>query len=170
MGALAGQIITADDFNGEIAALQAQIDALTTNNPRCCVSRSAPQTVSNAVPESISFDVESWDVGPMHSGSDTKLIAPVDGIYAGLFYAVFATDTRGFRRIGVQANGTAVITTIKFDAEGTDPTDLCLPWETFLSAGDYVEANVYYADASLGLANLDVLGAMFTAAWKGSPT
>lgn len=168
--ALAGQYITAAELMGQFASLQAQINALTSNNPRCCVSRSTSQSISNAVPEALVFDVESWDVGPMHSGSDTRLIAPVDGIYGGLLYVVWATDTRGFRRIGVQANGSAVITTDKVEAEGTDPTDMCIPWETFLSAGDFVEANVYYVDASLALSSLDVLGAMFTAAWKGSPT
>lgn len=170
MGVLAGQVIAADDFNGDIDALQAQIDALTTNNPRANVSRSAPQTISNAVPTSIAFDVENWDVGPLHSGSDTKLIAPLDGIYAGLLYVVWASDTRGFRRIGIEANGTAVVTSAKVEAEGTDATDMCIPWEIFLSAGDYVEANVYYVDATLGLTTLDVNGAMFTAAWKGEAT
>lgn len=164
---LAGQVITSAAFTSRLASLESRVTALEGTNPTCRVALSGAVTLSNAVTTFLHWDVESWDVGPIHSGSDSKLIAPRDGRYAGFLYVVFATDSRGIRRIAVQANGSDVICSEKVDAEGTDSQDITIPWEVFLSAGDYVEAGAWYADASATLTSLDVLGAAMTMDYFG---
>lgn len=168
MAILPGSIIVADDFTAEIDALQTEIDAFTITNPRVRVSKTGTQTVPRITGTALSFDHEDWDVGPMHSGSASRLISPKDNIYSGIGYAVWSTDTRGFRRIEVRANGSQLITSTKFDAEGTDPTDQVIPWRCFLSAGDYVELVAYYDAAGGSPATLDILGASFDATAEGN--
>lgn len=148
--------------------LKDQLDLLLTTNPRARVSMAGSTTIPNGTPTTVPLNTTSWNVGMTLSGG--KLIANRPGIYGGLIYVTWETDSRGFRRIGVAANGSTVVTSEKTDAEGTDPQDQCIPWEIFLDENDYVELHAYYADATLALTTLDVTGAAMTAAWKGLPT
>lgn len=157
-----------EQLRDNLGWLKDQVDLLTTTNPRARVSAGSAVTIPNGTPTAVPFDTVSWDVGPMHSG--TKLFAPRPGIYSGLVYGVWATDARGFRRIGVAVNGGTVVTTTKVDTEGSDPMDMCCPWEIFMDEGDYAEFHAYYADGTFTLDTLDLQGAAMTAAWKGSPT
>ncbi len=52
----------------------------------------------------------------------------------------------------------------KFDAEGTDPTDISVAWEVPMSAGDYIQCIVHY-DSGVGPSTLDIGGAFLAMRW-----
>lgn len=166
----AGDFITVDAFLAWMADIQNQINSLGVSQPRCRVSKSGTQTIPINTGTAITWDTESWDIGPIHSGSSSQLIAPDDRIYEGVLYGSWFTDTRGFRTILIRANGSTDVSAFKVEAEGSGPTLMTIPYEIFLSAGDYVQGMAYYESATGDPSTLTLLGASMTMRGVGTTT
>lgn len=161
MPVTAGSPIVAEDFmlqldaatNG-VADHETRLDNLETNNPRCRVSMSAPQTIANVTGTDLVFDTESWDVGPIHSGGGAaaNLIAPLAGIYEGVLLVVWAADATGVRLAQVVANGSTEVAALgPLPGTAADELRMPVPYEIFLGAGDYLRGVVYQDGVGGGL-------------------
>lgn len=167
MAILVGAPIIADDFLAPIDDLTDRVAAIETGYPRAAVALSGSQSIPIITGTALNFGSESYDVGPIHSGSSSQLISPLDGLYQGMLYVVWETNTLGYRTIVVRANGSTDVAALKVEAEGTDAATMSIPWDVFLSAGDYVQAIVYY-DAVSGPSSLNILGARMTMHYYGT--
>ena len=93
------------------------------------------------------FDSEHYDTAAMHDDAtnNSRLTAPVDGIYAITAQVVWSASTTGdFRSLTVRKNNGVSIARAMLPpaASGTLPMEVST--EIRLQAGDYVEASVFF--------------------------
>lgn len=104
-------------------------------------SRSTAQSVANATDAAIDFDSATYnDWGAWASGANAaRITAPVSGRYMVIGNAAFNANGTGFRRLGIEQNGSNTIAQIHShsNAAGT-ATSLSVSAVTTLAVGDYV--------------------------------
>ncbi len=109
------------------------------------VYNSADLSISDSAWTALTFDSETFDDGGLHStASNTgRLTAPEAGLYAIGCVAAFATNTSGYRAIRIRKNGSATLA--QWNQTPVSGTWTLLEGATLikLSAGDYVEVEVY---------------------------
>ena len=120
--------------------------------PAARVTLSAAQTISGAGVGTIAFDVESYDTANVHSaGDNTKLTAPITGIYevsASIEWASnSAADQRSVALVG--PSNLAIQNSVPLPS---DPTNQAVSTSARLEAGDSVTVVVSHDTNS----NLDI--------------
>jgi hypothetical protein len=128
---------------------------LSSAIPAVHVTRATAQSIPNASTTTVSFGVERYDTANMHSDNivlTTRLVAPVDGIYAVTGQLEWEADAGGTVRTAlITKNGGA---SVAVDAE--PPGGLALETaatQVQLQAGDFLELKVIQNSGD----NLDVV-------------
>src|SRR5262245_18850717 len=117
--------------------------------PAVHVTRTTAQSIEDSVTTAVAFDSERYDTAAMHDNAtnNTRLTAPVPGIYLVAAAVAWPFDPDGFRQLHLRVNGT--MTDIAF--QGVDPiaAGLQAATQVRLEAGDFVEAYVFQDSGGL---------------------
>ena len=118
------------------------------------VSRGAQQTISNNTVTSLAFDTETYDNGSMHSTvtNNSRLTAATTGYYIITGGVSWTANAVGIRQLTVFLNGTTTIQSTYVTATAALGVDQNISTLYKLTAGDYVELQVYQNSGG----NLDV--------------
>jgi hypothetical protein len=145
-----GAVSGAKIANGAVNAAKVQNGALGTGEfsssiPAAHVTRTAAQSIPSGFTTTLAFNTERYDTANMHSNAtnNSRLTAPVTGIYAVTAQVEWAGNVNGGRAIFLEKNGPAPIAS---DNEPPSPVDVPviqeLTTQVRLQAGDFVRAVV----------------------------
>jgi hypothetical protein len=139
---------------------------LSGSIPAAGVRLTGNQSSLNNVATTLSFDTERYDTANLHSNTtnNSRLTAPVDGIYAvSALVSWAADDLDGQRLLEIEKNGTVLIASanqMPVTVNGASTTQSLTKFIA-LAAGDYVEAMAFQNSGS----TLNVLGPEFELTW-----
>lgn len=134
--------------------------------PAVRATNSANQSIPSSTTTTLAFDSERYDTANVHANStdNSRLTAPVDGIYAVTAQVGWSASTTGTLQLFLDANDDriavddAVPTTLPFRQEVTT--------QVSLEAGDYVEARVYQSSGgALSVSKVDQYTPEFSMTW-----
>jgi len=134
--------------------------------PAVRVKRTANQSITNQTETAIQFDAEDFDIGgPSHdtSTNNTRLTAPVDGLYAVTFNFQWnnfaaASPIEAYGIVRKNGSGAGTSAGPFEDAQSIQTSDdpaLSASGLVSMVAGDYLELYAYH-DSNTGAAALDV--------------
>lgn len=111
------------------------------NPPRCSISHSTTQSVTNATWTAMSADTEEYDTDAMHSTvtNNSRITIVTAGLYlvtAAVSWAANATGSRGAR---LWLSGVAAVPGTVAQASATDSNVSTVTVTVSLSAGAYIE-------------------------------
>jgi hypothetical protein len=108
------------------------------------VYRNVDQNISNNTDTILNFNSERYDTATFHDNTtnNSRLTAPVTGIYVIFFNIEFAANSVGNRLGLLLVNGTNLIGCVNNEPEGSTITRLNCSVLYQLTAGDYVEVQV----------------------------
>lgn len=125
--------------------VKAPIDFLL-NPPRCQISNSVGQSISDATLTVLNFDTEAYDSASMHDPvtNNSRITIPETGLYLVHMYVRFDATTVTFTRARLQCrlNGaTAVINHATSGASAATDNwfSVARSFERTFTAGDYIE-------------------------------
>jgi hypothetical protein len=140
-----GQVLTADS-----TAATGLKWATTSSSPTaagCFIYKSTVQTMTNNTYEIITFDTEAFDTDNFHSTSSntSRITIPTGkgGKYQVNGNTQWANNTTGLRGIELLLNGTAYITNFIAAPNSDGRCFLTIAVVMSLSAGDYLELDVF---------------------------
>jgi hypothetical protein len=110
------------------------------------VKRTATQSIANTTYTAIAFTAEDWDTDAIHDNStnNTRLTVPSGkGGKWEISGVVTMAEQSGYRAVRIYKNGSGLISPITCNATTGDNTSLPVSLILDLSAGDYIEVNVY---------------------------
>ena len=112
--------------------------------PAARVTRTAAQSIEDSVTTAVAFDSERYDTAAMHdnSANNSRLTAPVAGIYLVAAEINWPPDPDGNRQLHLRVNGAMSDIVIQSVAPTASNT-LQATTQVRLQAGDYVEAYVF---------------------------
>lgn len=134
--------------------------------PTARATNSANQSIPSSTTTTLAFDSERYDTANAHDTStdNSRLTAPVDGIYAVTAQVNWQQSSTGIRELFLDtADG-------RIAAENAAPTNTAFYQEVTtqirLEAGDYVEARVYQSSGgTLSVAKTDQYSPEFSITW-----
>jgi hypothetical protein len=117
---------------------------LSSAIPAARVTNSADELTRDHIGESLPFDSERYDTAGMHTTTNnSRLTAPVKGIYAVSASVTWSSDPDGSRFVGLKKNGDTFVAAQTQPAIAGNPTDQELSHQVLLQEGDYVEVRVH---------------------------
>ena len=139
---------------------------LSRTIPAVRVTKVAGQSIPSGSTTTLVFDAERYDTANMHDNStdNSRLVAPVDGIYTVTAQVGWAANTTGVRELFIDtADG-------RVAADGGVPNNIAfrrtLTTQVRLRAGDYVEARVFQSSgAPLLIEKSDQFTPEFSMTW-----
>lgn len=141
--------------------------------PMCRVYRTTAQSIPSATWTAVTFNAERYDTANMHSTSSntSRLTVPsgAAGVYQFTASAVFAANGTGGRLIRLRLNtGLVIGGEFLYPTSGTYLTGMLAVAEYKLSAGDFVEVEVYQdSGGALNLNSFSAYTPEFSARWVG---
>lgn len=123
------------------------------------VYHDAAQSIANDTVTALAFNQERYDNGGFHStvSNNTRLTAPVDGLYEIKGHIAFAAAANGRRGVTIRLNATTNLASQNDNLDAANQAcQLSVAREYRLAAGDYVELMAY--QNSGGPVNVDVDG------------
>jgi hypothetical protein len=148
-----------DVFNGSLSGADLAAGTVAPSNlaviPSARVRRTATQSIPNGSFTAIQLTSETWDHLGLHSSTNnTRLTAPIDGVYLITANVFWASNTSGGRVLGITVNGGSFIGFVAQPASSVFPeVPLSVTTAYLLGAGDFIEAKVQ--QTSGGALNLD---------------
>lgn len=119
-----------------------------TSPPAVRATMTAAQSIPDLTQTVIAWNAEDYDTAGMHDNAtnNSRITAPVAGVYAIRAHLVFAGSATGFRDIRVRLNGTTEIAQESRNtvATGGNSTGISLALDYPLAAGDYIELRAYH--------------------------
>jgi hypothetical protein len=144
-----GAVSGAKIANGAVNAAKVQNGALGTGEfsssiPAAHVTRTAAQSIPSGFTTTLAFNTERYDTANMHSNAtnNSRLTAPVTGIYAVTAQVEWAPDTDGIREVALEKNGTVPIARVNAVQSSEVPPVQEVTTEVRLQAGEFVRAVV----------------------------
>lgn len=117
--------------------------ALAFSSKGAYVRNNGSVTILNNTPTSITFATELIDQDNFFSaGSPTLLTVPTSGWYIATGFVTFASNATGVRKVNITVN-TVAEATIAQDAMASDVTTITISSLFWLSAGNYLQLQVY---------------------------
>lgn len=138
--------------------------------PAARVTHSVAQSIPNSTVTFLSFDTERFDTQDLHDNStnNSRLTAPIDGIYLITAHVEFASNSTGRRQLALRASGSTFIALTEPDTNQNASTHLSLGTVYELSADGYVEVRVFQnSGGSLNVGKTDEFTPEFTMTWIG---
>ena len=139
--------VTANDLapnsvgNSEIVDSSIDATELATV-PTTRLRRTTIQTISNNTPTDISFTTETWDTAGFHTGNNTDVNAPVDGVYLITGSVIFQANATGYRELQLTANLQPIADDQDNPRSGGGIDILGVSTVYLLNAGDFVRMSV----------------------------
>ena len=113
--------------------------------PAVRVTNSTTQSAAN-VPTftTVAFDTERFDTAALHTGSDTRLTAPIAGLYVVSAQISWdAASNVGARELAINKNGSTIIArTVSAPSPAPNTTEQSITTLANLAAGDFVEVKL----------------------------
>jgi hypothetical protein len=108
------------------------------------VTNSAAESTTSGVLQDLSFDSERYDTADLHdpATNNSRLTAPVTGIYAVNAGVGWLGDPDGYSGISVIKNDATAIASQRWPAVATTGTFQTITDHVLLQAGDYLEVRV----------------------------
>jgi hypothetical protein len=164
-GSLTGADVQNESLSGEDVAngslTGADLGAATVSPsnlaviPSARVRRTAVQSIPSGTFTAIQLTSETWDNLGLHSSvNNTRLTAPIDGVYLITANVFWAPNTTGRRDLGLAVNGHFVAFVAQPATSAVSEVPLTVTTAYLLEAGDFAEAKVEQTSGA-GL-NLDV--------------
>jgi hypothetical protein len=117
---------------------------LSSAIPAARVTNAADEFTRDRIGESLPFDSEHYDTAGMHTTTNnSRLTAPVKGIYALSASVTWSSDPDGSRFVGLKKNGDTFVAAQTQPAIAGNPTDQEVSQQVLLQRGDYVEVKVH---------------------------
>jgi uncharacterized protein YjbI with pentapeptide repeats len=147
-----------DVFNGSLTGADLGGATVAPSNlaviPSARVRRTTSQSIPSGSFNAIQLTSETWDNGGLHSNvNNTRLTAPIDGVYLITANVFWAANTTGRRDLGIAVNGGFVAFDARPATSAVSEVPLAVTTTYLLEAGDFVEAKV--EQTSGGALNLD---------------
>lgn len=143
-----GQLFTAAAVNAQRDTDTFLLGSGSNPYPACSAWNSGNISNADSTFTLVTMDSESWDTdATMHSTSSntSRVVFPVTGLYSVKYYASFASNSTGSRRLNPRLNsagssvgGTSLITWIVPTAN-SGAVNVCLPIERRFTATDHTE-------------------------------
>jgi hypothetical protein len=141
---LAGDLASGAVGSDEVIDGSLGTSELSRAIPAARVTNSADEITRDNLGESLPFDSERYDTADMHTATNnSRLTAPVTGIYAVSASVTWASDPDGHRFVGLKKNGDTFFATQTQLALPRNPTDQEVSHQVLLQEGDYVEVRVH---------------------------
>jgi len=122
--------------------------------PSARVRRTTSQSIPNGTFTAIQLTSETWDHLGLHSNvNNTRLTAPIDGVYLITASVFWAPSSTGRRDLGIAVNGNFVAFVAQPATSAVSEVPLSVTTVYLLEAGDFAEAKV--EQTSGGALNLD---------------
>lgn len=135
--------------------------------PAAHVTRGTNQSIADSAFVPVAFDSERYDTAAMHDNTtnNSRLTAPVSGIYLVSAEVVWSPNPSGDREIALTVNGGEYQISFQ-DVAATTTRYQQATTQVRLRAGDYVEAWVFQASGgSLNINSVDGLDPEFSMTW-----
>jgi hypothetical protein len=130
--------------SGEVIDGSLGTSELSSTIPAARVTNSADEFTRDHIGESLPFDSERYDTAGMHTATNnSRLTAPVKGIYAVSASVTWSSDPDGTRFVGLKRNGDTFVAAQTQPAIAGNPTDQEVSQQVLLQEGDYVEVRVH---------------------------
>jgi hypothetical protein len=130
--------------SGEVIDGSLGTSELSRAIPAARVTNSADEVTRDHIGESLPFDSERYDTAGMHTTTNnSRLTAPVKGIYAVSASVTWSSDPDGSRFVGLKKNGDTFVAAQTQPAIAGNATDQELSHQVLLQEGDYVEVRVH---------------------------
>lgn len=142
----------ADLLNGTVATADLAGGAVTPAKfgsiPAARVQKNSSQTVASSptLPPALTFDRERFDTANLHSGNDTRLVAPISGLYQASAGVDWRDNATGDRELTIDGAGPSVPESVaksKIRAAAGGINVQSASGLVKLNAGDYIRAHVY---------------------------
>ncbi len=148
-----------DVFNGSITGADLGAATVAPSNlaqiPSARVRRTSTQSIPNGTFTAIQLTSETWDHQGLHSSvNNSRLTAPIDGVYLITANVFWAGNSTGGRDLGISINGNFVAFDARPATSAISEAPLSVSTVYLMSAGDFAEAKV--EQTSGGALNLDV--------------
>lgn len=149
-----------DVFNGSLTGADLAPGTVAPTNlaiiPSARVRRTATQSIPSGTLAAIQLTSETWDTAGLHSNAtnNTRLTAPIDGIYMLTANVFWAGNSTGERDLAIEINGNKAIGLTADSAAAVSETPQALSTVYLMNAGDFAEARV--EQTSGGALNLGV--------------
>jgi len=110
----------------------------------CQLRKSADQNITNNTLTTLTFDAEDFDTNSYHSlvTNTERITVPSTGYYLVNLQVMFATNTSGYRQIGLFKNGTRLNYQNAFATNGSTEAINVFNLMLSLTASDYLEIKV----------------------------
>lgn len=140
---------------------------LSSAIPAARVTNSADESTRHHIGESLPFDSERYDTAGMHSTTNnSRLTAPVKGVYAVSASVTWSSDPDGSRFVGLKKNGDTFVAAQTQPAIAGYPTDQEVSHQVLLQQGDYVEVRVHqYSGNALAVLKFPQNSPEFSMTW-----
>lgn len=140
---------------------------LSSAIPAARVTNSADEFTRDRIGESLPFDSERYDTADMHTTTNnSRLTAPVKGIYALSASVTWSSDPDGSRFVGLKKNGDTFVAAQTQPAIAGHPTDQEVSHQVLLQEGDYVEVKVHqFSDNRLAVIKFHETSPEFSMTW-----
>ena len=150
-----------DVFNGSITGADLGAGAVGASNlaqiPSARVRRTANQSIPNGAFTAIQLTSETYDHQGLHSSvNNSRLTAPIDGVYLITANAFWAPSSTGRRDLGITVDGNFVAFVAQPATTAVSEVPLSVTTVYLMSAGDFAEAKVEQTSGSA--LNLEVAG------------
>jgi hypothetical protein len=136
--------------------------------PAVRVTHSVNQIITQGPDATLRFDSERYDSANMHSNAtnNSRLTAPVTGIYEIGANVEWDVNSAGRRRLAVLKNGTTFIAFEQIPPVSNETTGQELTTQARLRAGDFVQAQVLQnSGGSLNVLKLNEYSPEFSMTW-----
>ena len=137
-----GQTLVADSSTA--TGLKWATASSTPTASGCQLRKSADQNITNNTLTTLTFDAEDFDTNSYHSlvTNTERITVPSTGYYLVNLQVMFATNTSGYRQIGLFKNGTRLNYQNAFATNGSTEAINVFNLMLSLTASDYLEIKV----------------------------
>jgi hypothetical protein len=146
VGSRNGHPLATTTLDGFMAgADKATISSLRPNNAYIQLSRTADQSVADSTWTPINWNDEIADPRNWHDNAVNlmRIVADSDGFYTGNAYMAWTVNSTGRRNIRVMKNGVTPISQAFGSAAVAPNCPVPAPFEAYLLAGEYLQAEVW---------------------------
>lgn len=161
-----GQKLTAAEQN----SIKAACDWSISGRPKCVLTASVVQAISNGAYTALNFDTEALDNDSMHTGTQPYIVANTAGWYSLSGAVGFAANATGYRFASFYINSASEVARVEVVANSVAGrgTSISLSAFIYLNVGDNVVIGVQQSSGGALNTTIGATTSRFTALWESS--